>query len=72
MINEIVYHERRKCIYTLPSFYKRELYIRVKHNDKQSHLSFVEGEQKLSTQTVLSLEAISSARVLQSVKVSCL
>ena len=41
MINEIVYHERRKCIYTLPSFYKRELYIRVKHNDKQSHLSFV-------------------------------
>ena len=27
--------------YTLPSYYKRELYKKVKHNDKKSHLSFV-------------------------------
>ena len=32
----------------------------------------LEGEQKKSTQMVLSLEAISYARVLQSVKISCL
>ena len=32
----------------------------------------VEGEQKKSTLTFLSLEAISETRVLQSVKISCL
>ena len=35
-------------------------------------VQFIEGEQKKSTQMFLSLEAISLARVLQSVKISCL
>ena len=43
-----------------------------KVNDLANLNPSIEGEQKKSTQTVLSLEAISYARVLQSPKISCL
>ena len=45
------------------------------HSENQKNMytiQFIEGEQKKSTQMFLSLEAISLARVLQSIKISCL